>query len=125
AKVLTETQPSVLGPDDATLGTAIRSLRDSSDETRAGSAMGTPQYMPREQAIGAVDQIDETSDVFGLGGILCTILTGKPPYPVLSGEAARQMAAVANLADAFARLDTCGAEPELVALSKRCLSPEK
>ena len=51
-----------------------------SDLTQAGAVLGTPAYMPPEQAIGAVDQIGKRSDVFGLGAILCVILTGKPPY---------------------------------------------
>src|SRR5262245_31279267 len=87
--------------------------------------LGTPAYMPREQAIGAIDQIDQRSDVFGLGAILCTILTGSPPYVGANAEAVRQMAVLAKLDDAHTRLDGCGAEPELVALAKRCLATER
>jgi hopene-associated glycosyltransferase HpnB len=46
--------------------------------TQAGSILGTPAYMPPEQALGAVHEIDARSDVFGLGGILAAILTGSP-----------------------------------------------
>jgi predicted ribosomally synthesized peptide with SipW-like signal peptide len=105
--------------------TAIRSARELEDETRAGSVLGTLAFMPPEQAIGAVDQIDQRSDVFGLGAVLCAILTGQPPYRGADSESTRQLAARAKLDDAFARLDDCGAEPELVALCKRCLAPEK
>jgi tetratricopeptide (TPR) repeat protein len=124
AKVLTEGRSAGPGPEEAP-GTEIRSPRDAGEVTQAGAVVGTPAFMPREQAIGAVDQVDERSDVFGLGAVLCTILTGEPPYVAPSGEAARQMAAVALLGGAFARLDACGAEPELVALCKRCLAAEK
>jgi eukaryotic-like serine/threonine-protein kinase len=48
--------------------------------TQAGSMLGTPAFMPPEQAGGEIAKIDERADVFGLGAILCTILTGKPPY---------------------------------------------
>jgi tetratricopeptide (TPR) repeat protein len=120
------------GPGDATAAdetavavTAIDSDRDDSDATRAGSVLGTPAYMPPEQAIGAVDQVDQRSDVFGLGAILCAVLTGKPPFLGADSESTRQLAARAKLDDAFARLDGCGSEGELAALCKRCLAPEK
>jgi diketogulonate reductase-like aldo/keto reductase len=36
--------------------------------------------MPPEQANGDVALLDRRADVFGLGAILCKVLTGKPPY---------------------------------------------
>ena len=108
----------------ASTETHIRSARDSDSDTRFGDYMGTPAYMPPEQAIGAVDKIDARSDVFGLGAILCAMLTGQPPFNGGSAESTRQLAAQGKLGDAFARLDSCGAEPEWVALAKRCLSAE-
>jgi eukaryotic-like serine/threonine-protein kinase len=92
-------------------------------ETQAGSVMGTPAYMPPEQAGGELDKVDERSDVFGLGSMLCEILTGEPPYRGRKADVVRLMAVRGQVADAFARLDSCGAEPELVALCTRCLSP--
>src|SRR5262249_61539842 len=79
---------------------------------------------PPEQAIGAVDRIDARSDVFSLGGILCAVLTGRPPYVADTAEATRQLAARARLDDTHARLAACGAEPALVALCLRRLAPE-
>src|SRR5262245_21557775 len=109
---------------DTAAGTAIRPARDADQETQAGSLLGTPAFMPPEQAIGAVDRIDARSDVFSLGGILCAVLTGRPPYVADTAEATRQLAARARLDDTHARLAACGAEPELVALCLRCLAPE-
>src|SRR5262249_1300364 len=63
-------------------------------------------------------------DVFGLGTILCHILTGQPPFGGNQQERMRQ-AARGDLADAFARLDACGADADLVALARRCLAAER
>ena len=102
----------------------IRTLRTGStgDESRAGSVLGTPSYMAPEQAQGRLDTLDERADVFGLGAILCEILTGSPPYSAPSGDEIYRKAARADLPDALARLDACGAEPELIALATSCLA---
>jgi eukaryotic-like serine/threonine-protein kinase len=102
----------------------VRTLRTGStaDESRAGSVLGTPSYMAPEQARGMLDTLDERADVFGLGAILCEILTGLPPYTGSSGNEAYRKAQRADLAEAQARLEACGAEAELVALAKTCLA---
>src|SRR5262249_46489917 len=66
--------------------TTIRTARSTGSAgtfgtvTEAGSLLGTPAYMPPEQANGDIANLDRRADVFGLGAILCEILTGKPPY---------------------------------------------
>jgi tetratricopeptide (TPR) repeat protein len=113
-------------PDATLVATRVVSLRDSDGMfTQAGSVLGTPSYMPPEQAIGAVNQIDAQSDVFGLGAILAVILTGRPPFRGDTSESTRQLAAMGKVQDCFSRLEGCGADPELIALCKHCLAPEK
>ncbi|MGE3808926.1 MAG: serine/threonine-protein kinase [Gemmataceae bacterium] len=57
----------------------------SGDFTVTGQVMGTPGYMPPEQAAGQVEKIDGRSDVYALGAILFKILTGKSPHDSFDG----------------------------------------
>lgn len=49
-------------------------------ETVEGDILGTPAYMPPEQACGRIDEVDEQSDLYSLGAVLYEILSGRPPY---------------------------------------------
>jgi serine/threonine protein kinase len=48
--------------------------------TIQGSVVGTVRYMAPEQVAGRLDQIDQRTDVYLLGGVLFEILTGTAPF---------------------------------------------
>jgi serine/threonine-protein kinase len=130
AKVLSDAPDTNRTPDnDVAERTVIETIRtgDTDQHSRAGSIFGTYAYMPPEQARGDVDALDRRADVFGLGAILCEILTGRPPYVGPTVEDLRRQARQANLESAFARLDGSQADEELTSLAKACMAenPEK
>ncbi|MFZ9822509.1 MAG: protein kinase domain-containing protein, partial [Gemmataceae bacterium] len=49
-------------------------------KTRAGSIMGTPSYMPPEQAGGQTEEIGPLADIYSLGAMFYEFLTGRPPF---------------------------------------------
>jgi predicted ribosomally synthesized peptide with SipW-like signal peptide len=116
-----EEQSPIPDPSSVNPQSAIRNSQ--STRTHTGSVLGTPAFMPPEQAVGAVGKVDARSDVFGLGAILAVILTRKPPFAAATPETTRIKAAQGDVAECFSRLDACGADPDLVALCKRCLAP--
>src|SRR5262249_23037835 len=98
---------------------------DARDGSLPGAVIGTPAYMPPEQARGEVRRVDERSDVFSLGGILCEILTGDAPYRGATAAEVQSAARTTALDEASARLDRGGADEDLVGLARRCLSGDK
>jgi len=56
--------------------------RDSHLVTMDGVVLGTPAYMPPEQAHGALAQMSPRSDVYSIGAMLYHLLSGRVPYSV-------------------------------------------
>jgi len=127
AKVLDDGRPCPADdPDVTAAASAMTSTRDSEELlTQAGSVLGTPAYMPPEQATGAIHEVDRRSDVFGLGGILAAVLTGQPPFVGDTARTTWVQASRGEVQECFQRLERCEADPELVALTKRCLAPKR
>ncbi|AMV29683.1 Serine/threonine-protein kinase PknB [Gemmata sp. SH-PL17] len=90
------------------------------DETQAGQVMGTPAYMAPEQARGEL--VDSRADVFALGAILSEILTGARLFVGKTSAEVVACTAANDIGDVLDRLNACGADTELVALAKHCLS---
>ncbi len=78
---------------------------DQLDVTLAGQVIGTPMYMAPEQAAGRIDEIDEQTDIYGLGAILFAILTGYAPHE-RSHESLMAGTSVASLLDLIVELPT-------------------
>jgi tetratricopeptide (TPR) repeat protein len=93
--------------------------------TQTGQALGTPAYMAPEQARGETGLLDERCDVFGLGAILCEILTGHPAFVGRNTKEVLHSAQQGDTAVALAGLEQSGADRELVQLARRCLAAER
>lgn len=60
--------------------------KDQAEDTQSGQVLGTPAYLPPEQASGKLELVDSRSDIYGLGSILFEILVGHPPHQQLKGQ---------------------------------------
>lgn len=114
-------QEEPFGPIARPIAVQPSSNSQESFNTLCGTIMGTPHYLAPEQARGEV--VDFRSDVFSLGGILCHLLTGSPPFVGKNVSDVYQQSFSGDLTHAYERLDRCGASISLVQLAKRCLDP--
>jgi tetratricopeptide (TPR) repeat protein/predicted Ser/Thr protein kinase len=57
-----------------------RTIAVQSSMSASGLLVGTPAFMPPEQAVGRGDQVDARADVYALGATLYTVFAGRPPF---------------------------------------------
>jgi WD40 repeat protein/serine/threonine protein kinase len=116
----------VRGQADAeadTLADELRQLKEAGEgESVSGKPIGTPSYMPPEQADGRIEDINERSDVWSLGAVLYELLTGKPPFG--GGTAVEVVRMVLERAPVPVLERMREAPPELAAIAMRCLQRE-
>ncbi|HRI72533.1 MAG TPA: serine/threonine-protein kinase [Polyangium sp.] len=55
----------------------MREVQANAKMTKTGSAMGTPAFMPPEQALGEWNRVDGRSDLWALGATMFAVLTGR------------------------------------------------
>ncbi len=99
------------------LASAARPSRNAL-ETVVGTVMGTPAYMPPEQAKG--DPVDERADVYALGAMLYHVLSGLPPYRGTSADAVLD-AVLAGPPRSVASLESA-IPPELVTIVEKAMA---
>ncbi len=105
----------------------IARLRESADKsqsgTRTGSLMGTPSFMPPEQARGLWDQVDGRSDLWAVGATMFTLLAGRVVHKANTANEALALA-ITQRAPSLASVMP-DAPPRLVELVDRSLAYEK
>ncbi len=62
-----------------------RDVEARDDLTRSGQVMGTPAYMPPEQASGELHRMGPRSDVYSIGAMLHQLIAGKRPFAEHAG----------------------------------------
>ncbi len=118
SNVLVDTQERPLITD---FGLA-KHQENESQLTVSGAVIGTPSYMPPEQAEGKGSLIGPQSDLYSLGAILYELVTGRPPFRAASPfETIRQVIEDEPLSP---RLVNPGVPQDLETICLKCLQKD-
>ncbi|HEY3495169.1 MAG TPA: protein kinase [Polyangiaceae bacterium] len=93
-------------------------------QMEAPGPVGTPAYMSPEQARGNPAEMNERSDVFGLGAILYEIVTGRTPYgPELDGDRIIELAKAGKVIPVEQAARNIGVSKRIRSIINRAVAP--
>jgi WD40 repeat protein/predicted Ser/Thr protein kinase len=99
-----------------------KQVQAHSEITVSGEVLGSPNYMPPEQAGGHLSEVGRASDVYSLGAVLYHLLAGRPPFV---GQTMADTVDQVIHQDAIApRLLNASAPPDLETICLKCLEKE-
>jgi WD40 repeat protein len=92
------------------------------EPTLPGAVLGSPNFMPPEQAAGNSAAIAASSDVYSLGAVLYQLLTGRPPF---QGETLHEILQQVQIAEPVPpRKLNPSVPPDLQTICLKCLRKE-
>ncbi|RKH12467.1 serine/threonine protein kinase [Corallococcus sp. CA053C] len=103
----------------------VKALEQDEEEqlTSTGQVLGTPQYMPPEQAGG--ESVDQRSDLYSMAGVLYFCLTGSSPYGANTVRKALTASLTQPVPPVNSKRQGAPVPPELDAFFAKALSAEK
>ncbi|MBI2929390.1 MAG: protein kinase, partial [Verrucomicrobia bacterium] len=90
--------------------------------TLSGQLLGSPNYMPPEQAAAKRGAVGKRSDVYALGAILYHLLTGRPPF--VAPTVAETLQEVLNTEPVSPRVLNPGVPHDLETICAKCLEKD-